>query len=68
MAPCWPGAEVGCQDLWCSGQLLTAPAIRSMQSSPPQAVPSTHLLEGLPELAARSHAQLLGDVGGHLEQ
>lgn len=27
-----------------------------------------HLLEGLPELATRGHAQLLSDVGGHLQQ
>lgn len=30
--------------------------------------PQAHLLEGLPELAAGGHAQLLRDVGGHLQQ
>lgn len=34
----------------------------------PWAMPSTHLLEGLPELATRGHAQLLSDVSRHLQQ
>lgn len=34
----------------------------------PSAMPSTHLLEGLPELATRGHAQLLSDVSRHLQQ
>lgn len=33
-----------------------------------KATPSTHLLEGLPELATRGHAQLLSDVSRHLQQ
>lgn len=40
------------------------PGAQSRAPPPSQA----HLLEGLPELAAGRHAQLLRDVGGHLQQ
>lgn len=35
---------------------------------PPKAAPYAHLLKGFPELAAGGHAQLLGNVGRHLQQ
>lgn len=52
--------EVGC---WGVGG---GPRGGSQAPAPGRA--RAHLLEGLPELAAGGYAQLLGDVGGHLQQ
>lgn len=58
--PCWPGwgGTVRCR--WGTPGGSRASALWARPGPP--------LLEGLPELAAGGHAQLLGDVGGHLQQ